>query len=69
MALVARMNAELQTEHEGRTSGLFVGIDVTKPPKILLDTMSREDRQELAEAYDNDYQCCLKHETLTMVPP
>jgi hypothetical protein len=42
-------------------------IDVIKPPKKFRDAMSREDRQEWAEAYDSEYQGFYDHRTLKVV--
>jgi hypothetical protein len=39
-----------------RIEGLTGNIDPTKPPKNFRDAMSREDRQEWAEAYDAEHQ-------------
>ena len=66
-ALVARMAEEDPTVTEGRRRGVPAEIDVNKPPKNFRDAMSREDLQERAEAYDNEYQH--EHETLKMVRP
>ena len=48
-------------------TGVPAGIDVNKQPKNFRDAMSREDRQEWAEAYDSEYQGFLEHGTLKMV--
>jgi hypothetical protein len=45
------------------------GKDVTKPPKNFRDAMSREDRQEWADAYDSEYQGFYDHGTLKVVRP
>ena len=55
-AMVAQMKEELVTSTEGLVTGVPAGIDVNKPPKNFRDEMSREDRQEWAEAYDSEYQ-------------
>ncbi len=67
--LVARMKEELLAGQEGATAGVPAGIDVNKPPKNFSDSMSREDRQEWAEAYDSEYQGFLDHGTLKLVRP
>ena len=66
-ALVAQMKEELVTSPEGPVTGVPAGIDVNKPPKNFRDAMSREDRQEWAEAYDSEYQGFLEHGTLKIV--
>ncbi len=48
----------------GRIKGIPGNIDPTKPPKNLRDAMSREDRQEWAEAYDAEHQGLYEHQTL-----
>ena len=48
-------------------TGVPAGIDVNKPPNNFRDAMSREDRQEWAEAYDSEYQGFLEHWTLKIV--
>ena len=45
------------------------GIDVTKPPKKIRNTMSREDRQEWAETYESEYQGFYDQRTLKVVRP
>ena len=57
------MSEEDPTVSDGRIRGLPVGISETKTPKNFRDAMSREDRQEWAEAYDNGYQGFFEHET------
>ena len=52
---------------ESVVTGVPAGIDVNKPPKNFRDAMSREDRQEWAEAYDSEYQGFLEHGTLKIV--
>ena len=44
-----------------------MGINVNKPPKNFRNAMSREDRQEWAEAYDSEYQGFVEHGTLKIV--
>ena len=66
-ALVARMKDELVTGQDGSVTGVPAGIYVNKPPKNFRDAMSREDRQEWAEAYDSEYQGFLEHGTLKIV--
>ena len=69
-ALVAQMKEELVTRPVGLVTGVPAGIDVNtgKPPKnFFRDAMSREDRQEWAEAYDSEYQGFLEHGTLKIV--
>ena len=66
-ALVARMEDELFTGPEGSVTGVPAGIDVNKPPRNFREAMSREDRQEWAEAYDSEYQGFLEHGTLKIV--
>ena len=68
-ALVARMKEDLPTDPEGSVGGVPAGVDVTKPPKNFRDAMSREDRQEWAEAYDSEYQGFYDHGTLKVVRP
>jgi hypothetical protein len=68
-ALVTRMKEELLAGPEGATAGVPAGIDVNKPPKNFWDAMSREDRQQWAEAYDSEYQGFLEHGTLKLVRP
>ncbi len=55
----------------GRINGLPLAgiIDPTKPPKNFRDTMSREDCQECAEAYDAEHQGFNEHQTLTISRP
>ena len=55
-ALVAQMKEELVTRPEALVTGVPAVIDVNKQPKNFRDAMSREDRQEWAEAYDSEYQ-------------
>ena len=61
------MKEELVTSPEGPVTGVSAGIDVNKPPKNFRNAMSREDRQEWAEAYDSEYQGFLEHGTLKVV--
>ena len=63
-ALVARMKDELLTGQKGSVTGVPAGIDVNKN---FRNAMSREDRQEWAEAYDLEYQGFLEHGTLKIV--
>ena len=60
-ALVARMKEELVTSPKGPVTGVPAGIDVNKQPKKFRDAMSRDDRQEWAEAYDSEYQGFREH--------
>jgi hypothetical protein len=39
-----------------RVKGLPGNIDPSKPPKSFKDAVSREDRQQWAEAYDREFQ-------------
>ena len=48
-------------------TGEPAGINMNKPPKNCRDAMSREERQEWAEAYDLEYQGFLEHGTLKIV--
>ncbi len=41
---------------DDRVKGIPAIIDPKRPPKNFKDAMSREDRQEWAVAYDNEYQ-------------
>jgi hypothetical protein len=41
-----------------------MSIDPGKLPKNFKDVMSREDMQEWAEAYDNEYQTTMEHSKL-----
>ena len=61
------MKEKLVTSPEGPVTGVPAGINVNKPPKNFRDAMSREDRQEWAEAYDSEYQGFLEHGTLKIV--
>ena len=63
------MKEELLAGPEGPAAGVPAGIDVNKPPKKFRDAMSREDRQEWAEAYDSEYQGFLRNGTLKLVLP
>jgi hypothetical protein len=63
------MKEDLPTDPEGSVGGVPAGVDVTKPPKNFRDAMSREDRQEWAEAYDSEYQGFYDHWTLKVVRP
>ncbi len=45
-----------------RIKGLPGNIGPTKPPKSFRDAMSREDRQEWAEAYDAEHQGFYEHQ-------
>ena len=69
LALVARMKDEPLTGQEGSVTGVPAGIDVNKQPNNFRDAMSREDQpeQELAEAYNSEYQGFLEHGTLKIV--
>ncbi len=53
----------------GRIKGLPGNIDPTKPPKNFRGAMSREDRQEWAEAYDAEHQGFYEHQTLSISRP
>ncbi len=52
-----------------RIKGLPGIIDPTNPPKNFRDAMSREDRQEWAEAYDAEHQGFYEHQTLSISRP
>ncbi len=52
-----------------RIKGLPENIDPTKPPRNFRDAMSREDRQEWAEAYDAEHQGFYEHQTLSISRP
>ncbi len=60
-ALVAK--TEQDTIMTDRVKGLQTSIDSKRPPKNFKDAMSREDRQEWAEAYDNERVPSTKLET------
>jgi hypothetical protein len=66
---VARLEPNLSRRREGRVKGLVMSIDPGKPPKNFKDVMSREDMQEWAEAYDNEYQGFYDHGTLKIARP
>jgi hypothetical protein len=53
----------------GRIKGLPENTDSTKPPKKFRVAMSREDRQEWAEAYDAEHQGFYEDQTLTISRP
>jgi hypothetical protein len=61
---VARKDEERVEPSGGRIKGLPGNIDPTKQPKNFRDAMSREDRQEWAEAYDAEHQGFYEHRIL-----
>ena len=68
-ALVARMEQEATQLPSGRVRGLPSIIDPNRPPKNCKDAMSREDRQEWAEAYDNEHQVFFENKRLKIARP
>ncbi len=52
-----------------RVKGISASIDPKRPPKNFKDAMSREDRQEWAAAYNNEYQGFFEHQTLKIARP
>jgi hypothetical protein len=68
----SRMEAELVNTPVGgpsRVKGLTDSIDPNKPLRNYRDAMQRKDRQEWAEAYDEEYQGFIEQETLEIARP
>ena len=73
-ALVAKMGEELKSETDPsddpiKVKGLPNSIDSNKPPRNYRDAMSREDRQEWATAYMEEYQGFHEQGTLKVARP
>ena len=68
-ALVTSMEQEPTPVQDGRVRGLPCNIYPNRPPKNFRDAMSREDRQEWAEAYASEHQGFFEHKTLKIVRP
>ncbi len=52
-----------------RVNGLPDSIDPNKPPRSYRDAMQREDLQELAQAYDKEYQGFIEERALKIARP
>ena len=66
-AYVAKLEEVLMAANH--VKGISTSIDPRRLQKNFKDAMSREDRQEWAVAYDNEYQGFFKHQTLKIARP